>query len=87
MLQNSCTPIKFTLIHGNIIIYYIQIWCVIQIIKIKTILYKHLNQILLYDIEDEDFYFLIPLWMQKYVKNEKRYRLINIICILAVYKN
>ena len=30
----------------------------------------------LYDIEDEEFYFLIPLWMQKYVKNEKRYRLI-----------
>ena len=40
----------------------------------------------LYDIEDEEFYFLIPLWMQKYVKNEKRYRLINFICLLAVYK-
>ena len=25
--------------------------------------------------------------MQKYVKNEKRYRLINFICLLAVYKN
>ena len=24
--------------------------------------------------------------MQKYVKNEKRYRLINFICLLAVYK-
>ena len=24
--------------------------------------------------------------MQKYVKNEKRYRLINLICLLAVYK-
>ena len=40
----------------------------------------------LYDIEDEEFYFLIPLWMQKYVKKEKRYRLINFICLLAVYK-
>ena len=40
----------------------------------------------LYDIEDEEFYFLIPLWMQKYVKNEKRYRLMNYICLLAVYK-
>ena len=25
----------------------------------------------LYDIEDEEYYFLIPLWMQKYNKNEK----------------
>ena len=24
--------------------------------------------------------------MQKYLKNEKRYRLINFICLLAVYK-
>ena len=40
----------------------------------------------LYDIEDEEFYFLISLWMQKYVKKEKRYRLINSICLLAVYK-
>ena len=24
--------------------------------------------------------------MQKYVKNEKKYRLINFICLLAVYK-
>ena len=37
-------------------------------------------------MEDEEFYFLIPLWMQKYVKKEKRYRLINFICLLAVYK-
>ena len=35
MLQNSCSPIKFTLIHG-FIIYYIHLWCVIQ-----CILYKH----------------------------------------------
>ena len=34
----------------------------------------------------KNFYLLIPLWMQKYVKNEKRYRLINFICLLAVYK-
>ena len=40
----------------------------------------------LYDIEDEEFYFLIRLWLQKFVKNEKRYRLINFICLLAVYK-
>ena len=33
-----------------------------------------------------EFLVLIPLWMQKYVKNEKRYRLINFICLLAVYK-
>ena len=37
--------------------------------------YHHFVQALkskfLYNIEDEEFYFLKPLWMQKYVMNEK----------------
>ena len=82
MLQNSCTPIRFTFIHGNFTFYYIQIWCVIQ----KDHFVQALKSKFLYNIEDAEFYFLIPLWMQKYVKNENRYRLIKFICLLAVYK-
>ena len=86
MLQNSCTPIKFTLIHGNFIVFFIYKYGVSYKLSKFRPFCTSTKIKFLYDIEDEEFYFLIPLWMQKYVKDEKRYRFINFICLLAVYK-
>ena len=57
MLQSSCTPIKFTLIHGNFIIYYIQYGVSYKLPKLRHFV-QALKSNFLYDIEDEEFYFL-----------------------------